>query len=343
MSLNNATVLITPSSGGKDYFLEILEEALKNHDKEITNIKFASATRKIVMKILFSLLEKQKLLTPNEINELSQQQKEIIFDEYKNHTTEFILWRGKNVRNSLQYIAESLKAIDPNIHIGFAFKEILESKRKSIPVVTDGRFHNEINAMVGYNSSTKKEEFIRKFISNLKLPDNAEFEAEVQKIFTLKDDNDDNIPLTTEDKKIIKLINNEVAKLYKYTTYPQESEESKEYFDLETMDKEDFLEKNIIILTRYITEKDVEKQKEQYKKHGIDFNDPKYKINNELQRYLGSAHPEHIAEILSFQMPIGFLNATDSPNLKANLLPRVIEKTINKSTKRQNKKTGRKP
>lgn len=69
MNTKQAIVLITPSSGGKDYFLEILEKKLKEMGKEVSNIKFAVMTRQITMNLLFKQLEEEKIITKEEKEE----------------------------------------------------------------------------------------------------------------------------------------------------------------------------------------------------------------------------------------------------------------------------------
>lgn len=333
MNLKPVTVLITPSSGGKDYFLEILQEEIKKYGKDIINIKFATMVREIIMKVLFSKLLSKKIITKEQLKSMSKKQKDELFDDYKNKKSDYILWQEKNVRNSLQHIAETLKKIDKNIHIAFALIQILKSNKHNYPVITDCRFENEMNTMIKYNTSVNKEEFIRKFISNIKLPNKINLEKEINTLFNIKNQ-------TKEDKKIIKLIIETVKNLYSYRTFKQE-ENKQEDITNDILTKEDFFDKNIIILTRYITEFDIESQKKQYKEHNIDFNAKEYKIEDGKQRYLGSANPTHISEQLSFKMPTGFLNATNSPNLKNNLLPIVVKKILNQknSMKKIQRKT----
>jgi hypothetical protein len=326
MNLKAATVLITPASGGKDYFLEILQKELGEKGEKTKNIKFATVTRKITQKILLSKLEKEKKIKKEEIKKLSKKELDDFFDNYKNKKTEYKIWKGKNTRETLQYIAETLKQIDKDINIAFAFQDIIEAKDNSIPIVTDCRFENEMKAMLKYNNAINKEEYIRKFISNLTLPNQKELKNLLNDLFEIDETS------KKEDIKIIKLIEEAIKELYKYKTYKQSKIQEVE-LDIRKMTKEDFLEKNIIILTRYITPNDEEQQKEQYIKHNIDYNDDKYKISETKQRFLGSAHPEHIAEKLAFEMPIGFLNATNSKNLKENLLPIITKKIVNKNTK----------
>ena len=333
MNTKQAIVLITPSSGGKDYFLEILEEKIKEMGKEVSNIKFAVMTRQITMNLLFKQLEEEKIITTSEIKEMSLKEKEELFDKYKNEKQEYILWHGKNVRQTLQYIAETLKKAlkEDNIHIGFAFKKILEAKAEEVPVVTDCRFENEMKAMLDLNSSKNKEEYIRKYISNLNLEKTKDYTSEIIKYFEIDKNN-------TKDIKVLNLILKQIEDLKKYILNMENPKQTNnEKLNLYEMTTEDFFDNNIIILTRYITEEDIEKQKKQYKIHGINFNDKKYKLSNNKQRYIGSAHPEHIAEQLAFKLPEGFLNATNSPNLKDNLLPQVINKISSPNLSKQNK------